>query len=188
VHIHLINNRLGLEKGRFFHAKHLLRPLSGALRYMKSDENNILEITKCREIGRTCACYKVRKAARAVTKFYEELLRPIGLRATQFSLLMATRVLGPVTVVKLAQVMVMDRTTLTRNLQILEKQGLITIKPGYDRREREVNLTPAGMEVLTKAVPLWEEAQERVRKGLGEERLQNLLGDLSEMISLARKK
>jgi hypothetical protein len=44
------------------------------------------------------------------------------------------------------------------------------------------------MEVLTKAVPLWEEAQERVRKGLGEERLQNLLGDLSEMISLARKK
>ena len=79
---------------------------------------------------RTCACYKVRKAARAVTKLYEEVLRPVGLRATQFSLLMATRVLGPVTVVKLAQVMVMDRTTLTRNLQILEKRGLITIKPG----------------------------------------------------------
>jgi DNA-binding MarR family transcriptional regulator len=155
---------------------------------MKSEDFKPLTMEKCKEIGQTCACYKVRKAARAVTKIYEEVLRPIGLRATQFSLLMATRVMGPVTVVKLAQVMVMDRTTLTRNLQILETRGLITIKPGEDRREREVNLTAEGMEVLAKAVPLWEEAQERVREGLGEERLQNLLGDLSEMISLTRKK
>jgi DNA-binding MarR family transcriptional regulator len=154
---------------------------------MKSGDNNIPEITKCREIGRTCACYKVRKAARAITKLYEEVLRPSGLRATQFSLLMATRVMGPITVVKLAQVMVTDRTTLTRNLEILETRGLITIKPGEDRREREVNLTAAGMEVLAKAIPLWAEAQERVRKGLGEERLQNLLGDLSEMISLTKE-
>jgi DNA-binding MarR family transcriptional regulator len=155
---------------------------------MQSLDCKPLEIAKCKEIGRTCACFKVRKAARAITKLYEEVLRPSGLRATQFSLLMATRVMGPVTVGKLAQVMVMDRTTLTRNLRILEKHGLISIKPGEDRREREVNLTAEGMEILTKAIPLWEEAQERVRKELGEERLQNLLGDLSEMISLARKK
>jgi DNA-binding MarR family transcriptional regulator len=155
---------------------------------VKSIDCKPLEMANCKEIGRTCACFKVRKAARAITKLYEEVLRPSGLRATQFSLLMATRVMGPVTVVKLAQVMVMDRTTLTRNLQILEKRGLIMIKPGEDRREREVNLTATGMEVLTKAIPLWEEAQQRVQKGLGEERLQNLLGDLSEMISMARKK
>jgi DNA-binding MarR family transcriptional regulator len=155
---------------------------------MKPSDCIPLEIAECKEIGRTCACFKVRKAARAITKLYEEVLRPSGLRATQFSLLMATRVMGPVTVVKLAQVMVMDRTTLTRNLQLLETRGLITIKPGEDRREREVNLTAEGMEVLAKAVPLWEEAQERVREGLGEERLQNLLGDLSEMVSMARKK
>ncbi len=155
---------------------------------MQSLDCKPLEIAECKEIGRTCACYKVRKAARAVTKLYEEVLRPVGLRATEFSLLMATRVLGPVTVVKLAQVTVMDRTTLTRNLQILEKRGLITIKPGEDRREREVTLTAAGMEVLAQAVPLWEKAQERVRQGLGEEKMQNLLSDLSEMISLAKKK
>jgi len=147
-----------------------------------------LEIGRCRDIGRTCACFKVRKAARAVTKLYEEVLRPIGLRATQFSLLMAARVIGPVTVVKLAQIIVMDRTTLTRNLQILEKRRLIEIKPGKDRREREVTLTAPGMEVLAKAVPLWEEAQDRVRQGLGAERMRNLLEDLSEMISLARKR
>jgi DNA-binding MarR family transcriptional regulator len=155
---------------------------------MKTTDIDPLEITKCLEIGRTCACYQVRKAARAVTKLYEEVLRPSGLRATQFSLLMATRVLGPVTVVKLAQVTVMDRTTLTRNVQILEKRGLITIKPGEDRREREVALTASGMEVLAQAVPLWAEAQDRVRQGLGAEKLHNLLDDLSAMISLAKKK
>lgn len=154
---------------------------------MQSLEGKPLEIAQCKEIGRTCACFRVRKAARAITKLYEELLRPIDLRATQFSLLMATRVMGPVTLVKLAEAMVMDRTTLTRNLQILEKRGLITIKPGEDRREREISLTAAGLEVLTKAVPLWEKAQNRVKKGLGEERLQNLLGDLSKMISLTKE-
>jgi DNA-binding MarR family transcriptional regulator len=147
-----------------------------------------LEISRCRDIGRTCACFKVRKAARAVTKLYEEVLRPIGLRATQFSLLMAARVIGPVTVVKMAQVTVMDRTTLSRNLQILEKRRLIEIKPGEDRREREVTLTASGMEILAKAVPLWEEAQDRVRQGLGEEKMRNLMDDLSEMISLLREK
>lgn len=142
----------------------------------------------CKEIGRTCACFKVRKAARAITKLYEEVLRPSGLRSTQFSLLMAARVMGPVTVVKLAQATVMDRTTLTRNLQILEKRRLIEIKPGEDRREREVTLTASGMEVLAQAIPLWEAAQERVRQGLGEEKMHNLLADLSEMISMLREK
>ena len=147
-----------------------------------------LEISKCKEIGRACACFKVRKAARAVTKLYEEMLRPIGLRATQFSLLMAARVVGPVTVVKLAQITVMDRTTLTRNLRVLEKRRLIEIKAGEDRREREVTLTAAGMEVLVQAIPLWEAAQDRVTQGLGEEKLGNLMDGLSEMISRLRDK
>ena len=59
---------------------------------MQSLDCKPLEIAECKEIGRTCACFKVRKAARAITKLYEDVLRPSGLRATQFSLLMATRV------------------------------------------------------------------------------------------------
>jgi DNA-binding MarR family transcriptional regulator len=188
VYIHIAKDLLGPRNAGFFPASIPSGPFQAFCNYMKSEDNNIPDITKYREIGRTCACYKVRKAARAVTKLYEEVLRPIGLRATQFSLLMATRLMGPVTLVKLAKVTVMDRTTLTRNLQILEKRGLITIKSGEDRREREVNLTAGGREALTKAVPLWEEAQDRIQKGLGEERLHNLLGDLSEMTSLACKK
>jgi DNA-binding MarR family transcriptional regulator len=155
---------------------------------MKSIDCQTLAMARCQEIGRTCACFQVRKAARAITKLYEEMLRSIGLRATQFSLLMATRVLGPVTVVKLAQVTVMDRTTLTRNLQILAKRKLVQIKPGEDRREREVTLTASGIEVLAKAVPLWEKAQDRVRQGLGEEKMSNLMEGLSEMTSLLREK
>ena len=155
---------------------------------MKSEDFKPLTMEKCKDIGRTCACFKVRKAARAVTKLYEVVLRPIGLRPTQFSLLMATRVMGPVTVVKLAQVTVMDRTTLTRNLQVLEKRGLIAINPGEDRREREVTLTASGMEVLAQAVPLWEAAQERVRKALGEEKMGNLMDGLSEMTAMLREK
>ena len=146
-----------------------------------------LEIAQCKEIGRTCACFNVRKAARAITKLYEEVLRPSGLRATQFSLLMTTRVMGPVTVVKLAQVTVMDRTTLTRNLQILEKRGLITIKPGEDRREREVSLTTQGHEILQKAVSLWAQAQAQIHEGLGKERLENLLRDLAETVALTSR-
>ena len=129
----------------------------------------------------------MRKAARAITKLYEEVLRPSGLRATQFSLLMATRIMGPVTVVKLAQATVMDRTTLTRNLQILEKRKLIEIKTGEDRREREVTLTSSGMEVLAKAIPLWEEAQDRVKRALGEDKMDNLMHGLSKMVSRFRE-
>jgi DNA-binding MarR family transcriptional regulator len=156
--------------------------------FMKSIDGKTPEMALCTEIGRTCACFKVRKAARAITKLYEEVLRPSGLHSTQFSLLMAARVMGPVTVVNLAKVTVMDRTTLTRNLQILERLRLITIKPGEDRREREVNLTAAGMEALAKAVPLWKEAQDRVKKALGEEKMGDLMDGLSEMISRLREK
>lgn len=147
-----------------------------------------LDINKCREIGQICACYKVRKAARVITKLYDEALRPINLRVTQLSLLMTIRILETVTVVRLAQAAVIDRTTLTRNIQLLEKRGLIKINPGEDRREREITLTADGVEALAAAIPFWEEAQNRIRQELGEEKMHNLLDDLSEMISLAKKK
>jgi DNA-binding MarR family transcriptional regulator len=70
----------------------------------------------------------------------------------------------------------------------LAKRKLVQIKPGEDRREREVTLTASGIEVLAKAVPLWEKAQDRVRQGLGEEKMSNLMEGLSEMTSLLREK
>jgi len=145
------------------------------------------EITRsATRIGQACACFNVRKTARVITQLYDEMLRSTGLRVTQFSLLMATQGSERVTVTRLAKMGVMDRTTLTRNLRPLEKQGLIRIAPGEDRRERQVTLTTRGQQVLAKALPLWEKAQARVARGFGQERLQRLYTELADLRAISR--
>ncbi len=89
---------------------------------------------------------------------------------------------------KLAEMTVTERTTLTRNLTILEKKGLIISEVGKDRRERQVSITELGLEVLIAAIPLWEAAQAHIEEGLGGDRMGRLLKDLSEIISLSRDK
>jgi len=143
-----------------------------------------LELAKSKCAG--CACGSLRKAARAVTQLYDEVLRPTGLRITQFSILGATMAMEPITVTRLAEATVTDRTTLTRNLKLLEKQGLIRVAPGNDRREREVALTSRGRQALVRTLPLWEKAQAHVVKGLGEERWKDLREELSAVVSLTR--
>lgn len=147
----------------------------------------MLDSARCKEMGRSCSCYNLRRAARATTRLYDDFLKPSGLRSTQYSMLMAARVRGPVTLTKLAEMTVTERTTLTRNLTILEKKGLIIIEPGKDRRERQVSITELGLEVLIAAIPLWETAQAHIEQGLGCDRMGSLLKDLSEIISLSRK-
>jgi len=88
---------------------------------------------------------------------------------------------------KLAEMTVTERTTLTRNLNILEKKELIRIEAGKDRRERQVSITGRGQEALGAAIPLWEAAQAHIEHGLGGDRMDSLLKGLSEIISLSRK-
>lgn len=145
---------------------------------------NRLELARV-ERAQGCACFNLRKAARAVTQLYDEALRPADLRVTQFALLTATRLLGSAPMTRLAERMGMDRTTLTRNLRPLERQGLIRVRPGKDGRVREVVLTGRGQEALDRAVPLWERVQARVVRGLGGPRWRRLLGDLTAMAALA---
>ncbi|MGP8052100.1 MAG: MarR family winged helix-turn-helix transcriptional regulator [Desulfobaccales bacterium] len=152
-----------------------------------SIEPKFLDKAGCLEMGRACLCFNIRKAARAISHLYDKFLRPAGLRATQFALLMAIRINGPVTLTRLAKVTVMDRTTLSRNLVVLEKRRLIQIQSGEDRREREISLTPLGDEILEKAASLWAQAQGHIQERLGLERLENLLCDLKETITLTRK-
>ncbi len=121
-----------------------------------------LDLKIARQTGLDCACFNLRKATRLATQLYDEKLRPVGLRATQFPLLVTIRLLGPVSVNELAEELVMDRTTLTRNLKPLERDGLIESRPGSDRRVREVLLSAHGHQVLKRAHPLWQEAQEEV--------------------------
>jgi DNA-binding MarR family transcriptional regulator len=142
------------------------------------------ESASCARIAAACACYNLRRAARAVTRLYDRILAPSGLKATQFSVLMAASRRGPVPMGKLAEATVTERTTLTRNLALLEARGLIRFEEGDDRRQRNVGITPEGLAVLKQALPLWEQAQEQVTAGLGEERLGRILKDMADMAAL----
>ena len=145
-------------------------------------------VARLKEEGTLCCCGNLRKAVRAVTQFYDGALRPSGLRASQLGLLATTKGMGMVTMSRLADHMVMDRTTLTRNLRPLEKQGLVRISAGKDRREREIAVTSAGEELLTRAYPLWQRAQTKMVNMLGQHRLNRLLSDLSAVVQVAQSK
>ncbi|MCZ6601471.1 MAG: MarR family winged helix-turn-helix transcriptional regulator [Planctomycetota bacterium] len=138
------------------------------------------------QVGPECACFNIRRAARAITQFYDEVLRPTGLGANQLSLLTVVSHHGPLTVNRLAEAALMDRTTVTRNLKPLANQDLLRIYPGEDRREREVSLTRKGKGVLTRAYPLWKRAQARMMKGLGPQRFGRLVDDLSAVVKTAQ--
>jgi len=140
------------------------------------------------EMGKSCVCFITRKAARCITQFYDEMLRPVGLRSTQLILLNSIRILGPVSIKRLAKAVVMDRSALARNLKPLDKQGLIRIEHGGDLRERVVTLTELGLEKATEAFPLWERAQVEIQKKLGREGMDTLFASLSEVVLLTRKK
>ncbi len=113
-----------------------------------------------------------------VTQLYDEALKPAGVRATQFPVLATLGSAGPISINRLADRIVMDRTTLTRNLKPLERDGLIAVRPGDDLRVREVSLTAKGRKTLDRAYPLWERVQARLRRQLGDSRVNQLLVDL----------
>ena len=132
-----------------------------------------------------CTCFNLRKAARAVTRMYDEALKPSGLRATQFTLLCMIETRGPTGMTELAKALVMDRTTLTRNLKPLMDRGLLEVIDGDDRRQHPIALTSRGREVLARALPLWRKVQARTAKGFGRARWASLLGDLDVAVRLA---
>jgi len=133
-----------------------------------------------------CTCNNLRKAARAVTQYYDDALRPSGIRATQFSLLSAIKEFGTVNIGTLAEESVMDRTTLTRNLKLLEEEGLITVTPGEDARVRKISLTPEARERLSVAHRYWRKAQAHMAQRMGDDGVQDLLRALSGAIHAVR--
>ena len=114
--------------------------------------------------AKDCLCLAARRRARAITRIYEERLRPHGLRATQFSVLAALALKGPTPVGVLADFLVLERTTLTRGAALMEKKGWLNTAGSGDARERLLRLTPAGRRKLEAAFPAWSEAQEIVRR------------------------
>jgi DNA-binding MarR family transcriptional regulator len=134
-----------------------------------------------------CANRNLRMAARAVTQYYAQIMAPSGLEPTQFTLLVGCALAGPVPLTDLADILVMDRTTLARNLRILQKHRLVSVEEGEDRRIRTVRLTAEGVRKIEQALPLWRQAQEHVVEGLGQDRFSRLLEDLSEVVDVVRE-
>ena len=131
-----------------------------------------------------CNCLAVRQAARHVTQFYDQYLAPIGLRTTQFSILAKLRRMGPMTINALAADLVMDRTTLGRNILPLEREGLIAVTKGsLDRRAKELNLTQAGIERFRAGIKEWAKAQVRFESVYGSKRAAELRGLLRAVVA-----
>ncbi len=118
-----------------------------------------------------CTCGRLRMASRRVSRIYDRHLASVGLGIAQFGLLATVAENDGASVTTLAAILEMERTTLTRNLQPLEREGFLRIDAGADQRTRAVRITDAGRSIMQKAVPLWLEAQKNVRTSLGDENL-----------------
>ncbi len=139
------------------------------------------------EAAATCACFNFRKASRAVTSYFDAKLQASGLRSTQLVILIAVALSEAATLAQLARLLVMERSTLTRNLKPLEKQDLLRVVSGDDRRTRLVELTEKGRRALEDAMPLWEKAQGGFVDLLGPQRWQDLLSNLSATVAATQQ-
>lgn len=133
-------------------------------------------------VAAECMCRRARMAARKITRIFDDALRPAGLRITQFTLLVAIGKGAPDSISLLAEWLAMERTTLVRNLQLLEKDGLIEMGPEGGRRARATRLTQAGRERLATAYPYWEKAQETIHQRLGDEDWRLTQGALDKLV------
>ncbi len=147
-------------------------------------ENQRAEFTPelCLYVLRYCGSFNLRKAARAVTQLYDDILQPTGLRSTQVVLLVALAVDSELSLARLARELVLSPSTLSRNIQPLERDGLIeTYATG--NRGRYVRLTPRGKEVLSAAVPYWRKAQESFTRRVGVKSWEDMTEQLNRTIA-----
>ncbi|HUR84907.1 MAG TPA: MarR family winged helix-turn-helix transcriptional regulator [Solirubrobacteraceae bacterium] len=140
------------------------------------------DVGLCRQMRATCACDRLRRTARAITQVYEAVVTPSGLKATQMPILVGLGMAGEVPLTMLAAALGLDRTTLTRNVKLLEDRGLVTsFAHGDDARVRILSLTEEGSRTLSAALAEWEGVQDKVEAAFGEERLRALLAELDAL-------
>ncbi|WP_354674406.1 MarR family winged helix-turn-helix transcriptional regulator [Cupriavidus alkaliphilus] len=131
-----------------------------------------------------CACTRIRRAARALTEVYDDALLPLGLKVTQFSLLRTIARLGTPSLTQLAGETALDRSTLGRNVGVLQRKGLVRLSEGEDLREHTVSLSPQACRLLEQAAPLWQQVQRRVEHALGAQGVAVLFDALARLEEL----
>ena len=135
-------------------------------------------------VGSPCLCLALRRASRAVSRLYDEELRGVGLRTTQYSLLQLLRRSGELRQRDLGEVTVHDETTLTRNLRPLVDAGWVAVRAGDDRREKWLKITRSGLAKLAEARPAWGRAQARMKSLLPEGTWRSLMTTLPNVARL----
>jgi DNA-binding MarR family transcriptional regulator len=116
---------------------------------------------------RQCVCTAARRRSRDLTRAFEKAMRGSGVRGTQFTLLATLIQTGPIPTTRLADFQGLERTTLTRNLALLVRNGLVRIAEGEDRRVRKVAITSLGEEAARRAFPFWKKAQDAALAAAG---------------------
>jgi len=150
-----------------------------------ADRSRSERVEKYREIASFGVCYNVQKAARLISNFHDRLLRPLGLRSSQFALLSYIHLLPDASLEELAQAMSLDGTTITRRLAPLKTEGWILEKRGADRRKKEIRLSPRGEKLLKKAYPVWKSAQRHFIQGMGRDEWRALKRELEALNRLS---
>ncbi len=129
-----------------------------------------------------CSCNTIRRSARKITQFYESSLREAGVKPTQFSILATLANTGPIQLTPLADRLLLERTSLTRNLNVLERYGWVQLQTGVeDSRQRIVSLSEKGYEQLDHAIPYWKKAQKAIANEMGQDTITGLRKTLNEM-------
>ncbi|MGD9720404.1 MAG: MarR family winged helix-turn-helix transcriptional regulator [Pirellulales bacterium] len=145
-----------------------------------------IDPAKLGEMARTCACLNFRKGSRSVTQFFDQTLAPTGLRSTQLVILIAGELLGPSSIARLARELVMDRSTLTRNLRPLLNMGLLELSAAENGKHKSVAVTDRGRAALIGAAPYWERAQTHLVNRFGAEHWNRIIGDLAGIVEATR--
>jgi DNA-binding MarR family transcriptional regulator len=133
----------------------------------------------------SCAAFNFRRTARAVTRLYDLGLEPAGIRSTQFTILTAVAKYQPIAIGRVGEILILDQTTLTRSLRLLQKQGLLQVSPRSLRRQRFLTLTDKAVKVLEVAVPLWRKVQAEFLTSMGSEQWKEFRNELERLSRMA---
>ena len=149
-----------------------------------SSSNELFWDATC-HVRATCLCVRVQRAARALARYFDDVLRPVGLTHGQFSLLVALNQTEPPIMSEVSTALAMDRTTLTANLKPLERRGLVKIAvDAKDKRSRRLIITAKGRATLKAAFPIWKAAHGALDNAVGVTRVDRLRADLRAIAQL----
>lgn len=132
-------------------------------------------------LGQECIAMRIRTISRAVSRTYDEALRPHGIKATQLSILAVVSILGQAEPNEVCRMLHLETSTFSRNMSRMRAKGLLRVSPTKDMRAHRVKLTPRGNRILIEAFPAWREAQEKVTSLLGK-RNTGAIGRMAETL------